>query len=79
MFGKKKRPFKELQKLILRTLRTKKLTKRQIADKIKADWRTIDHQIILLKGQDYVSLLFQHHRMKVYEITKDGLRYLKKL
>lgn len=79
MFGEKKRTYKELQKLILIALRTKKLTKNQISKKTGIRWEVVDRQIILLKGHDYVEIFFAHERMKIFTITKDGLRRLRKL
>lgn len=79
MFGEKKRTYNELQKLILTALRIKKLTKNQIAEKTGIRWEVVDRQLILLKGQDYVELFFAHEKMKIFSITKEGLRYLRKL
>jgi len=76
MFGEKKRTFKELQKLILKALRTKKLTKNQISKKAGIRWEVVDHQLILLKGKDYVEIFFEHERMKIYSITEKGLKLL---
>lgn len=76
MFGEKKRTFKELQKLILRALKTKKLTKNQISKKAGIRWEVVDHQLILLKGKDYVEIFFEHERMKIYSITETGLKLL---
>ena len=79
MFGERKRTYKELQKLILASLRTKKLTKNQISKKTKIRWEVISRQLILLKGQDYVEVFFAHETMKIFTITKEGLNYLRKL
>ncbi len=79
MFGDKKRTFKELQKLILIALRTKKLTKNQIAKKAGIRWEVVDHQLVLLKGRDYVEIFFAHEKMTIYSITEKGLKYLRKL
>ena len=79
MSKKKKRSYKELQKLILRALRTKKLTKNQISRKTSLEWKVVRTQIILLKGHDYVETFFAHETMTIFSITKLGLKYLKKL
>ncbi|MBU0628210.1 MAG: hypothetical protein KKC75_03405 [Nanoarchaeota archaeon] len=79
MFGERKRTYNELQKLILIALRTKKLTKNQIYRKTGIRWEVIDRQIVLLKGRDYVDVFFAHEKMKIYTITNEGLRYLRKL
>ena len=79
MFGEKKRRFSELQKLILQSLRTKKLTKNQISKKAGMRWEVVDHQLILLKGHDLVDIFFAHEKMKIYTITDNGLKYLKKI
>jgi len=79
MFGKKKRKFSEIQLFILRNLRTKQRTIYQIAKKIKTDFRTVRHQLILLRGQGYVNLIFELDHIKVFSITKQGYKYLRKL
>jgi len=79
MFGERKRTYKELQKLILAALRTKKLTKNQISKKTGIRWEVISRQLILLKGNDYAEVFFAHEKMKIFAITKIGLKYLKKL
>lgn len=79
MFGEKKRKFKEIQLEILIQLSNKEATTYQLAKKTKTDFRTIRHQLILLKGQDYVSLVFELNHIKVFAITKKGLNHIKKL
>ena len=79
MFGEKKRKYSELQKLILIALRTKKLTKNQISKKTGIRWEVVDRQLVLLKGRDYVEIFFAHETMKIFTITKEGLKYLRKL
>ena len=78
MFGEKKRSFKELQLVILRKLRTKK-TIYQIAKQTKTDFRTVRHQLILLRGQGYVNLVFEHNHIRVFAITEQGYKYLRKI
>ena len=79
MFGTKKRTFKELQLLILRTLSKKNATIYQIAKKNKLHFHVVQHQLILLKGQDLVSLAFEHGKFRLFSITDQGRKYLKKL
>ena len=79
MFGEKKRSFKEIQLVILRKLRTKQRTIYHIAKKTKTHFRTIRHQLILLKAQGYVNLVFELNHIKVFAITKQGYKYLRKL
>ena len=77
MFGDKKRKFKEIQLVILKTLKSKQATIYQIAKKTKTDFRTIRHQLILLKVQDYVELIFEINHIRVFAITNKGNNYLK--
>ena len=79
MFGTKKRKFSEIQLAVLRALRTKQKTIYQVAQKAKTDFRTIRHQLILLRGQGYVNLIFEHDHIKVFSITAEGYKYLRKL
>lgn len=79
MFGEKKRTFKELQLIILNSLKSNKLTVYEIAKKNSLHFNVVKHQLILLKGQDYVKIAYQHGRFKLFEITKEGLRFLRKL
>ena len=79
MFGTRKRTFRELQILILKTLKNNKLTIYEIAKKASLHFHVVQHQLILLKGQDYVSLDFEHKRFRLYAITKKGVNYLRKI
>ncbi len=79
MFGERKRRFSEIQLVILRTLKTKQRTIYQIAKKTKTDFRTVRHQLILLRGQGYIELVFELNHIRVFAITKDGSRYLREL
>ena len=79
MFGKKKRRFSEIRLVILRELKQKQSTIYQLAKKTKTDFRTIRHQLILLKGQDYASLIFELNHIRVYDITDKGKKYMVKL
>ena len=72
-----RRTYAELQKLILASLKTKKLTKNQIANKTKIRWEAVDRQLILLKGHDLVEVFFAHEKMKIFTITKLGLKKLR--
>jgi len=75
----KRRSYKELQKRILRVLRTKKLNKNEIARKINAEWRVVGNQIVLLRGNGLVDLFFEHEKMSIFNITDRGLKYLRKV
>ena len=79
MFGERKRTFKELQVLILKTLKKDKATIYGIAQATKLHFHVIEHQLILLRGQDYVSLDFEHKRFRLFAITEKGISYLRKL
>jgi len=79
MFGEKKRKFEEIQLGILRSLRTKKHTTYQISKKTRTHFRTVKHQLILLRGQGYVDLVFELDHIKVFAITKQGYKYMRKL
>jgi len=79
MFGEKKRTFTEIQLVILRKLRTKQKTVYQIAKQTKTDFRTVRHQLILLRGQGYIDLVFSLNHIKVFAITELGNKYLRKL
>lgn len=79
MFGEKKREFKEIQLVILRALKAKQATIYQIAKKTKTDFRTVRHQLILLRGQGYVGLVFELNHIKVFAITKEGYSHMRKL
>lgn len=79
MFGERKRTFRELQILILKTLKKENLTIYEIAKLTKLHFNVIEHQLILLKGQDYVKVEFEHKRFRLYAITPHGVKYLRKL
>lgn len=79
MFGNKKRTFKELQRIILKTLNKEDSTIYQIAKKNSLHFDVVKRQLILLKGQDYVVLAFEHKKFKLFSITKEGKKYLRKL
>ena len=79
MFGDRKRTFKELQKLILKTLKKDRLTPNQIAKKAKIRWEVVSHQLVLLKGLGCIEDLLTHPRFRIISITDDGKIYLKEL
>lgn len=79
MFGNRKRTYKELQILILKALKKEKSTIYNITKKISLHFNVVNHQLILLKGQDYVALDFEYKRFKLFAITEKGCKYLRKL
>jgi len=79
MFGNKKRTFKELQILILNALKKRNYTIYEIAKKTSLHFHVVQRQLILLKGQDYVTLTFEHKRFRLFAITEKGLKYLRKI
>ena len=79
MFGTKKRTFKELQVIILKALKQENLTIYQISKQTKLHFHVVKHQLILLKGQDYAEVVFEHGKFKLFSITKEGKKYLRKI
>ena len=75
MFGSKKRTFKSLQTIILKTLQNEKHTPYEIAKKTSLHFNVVQNQLILLKGHDYVN---EHKHFKLFTITEKGLKYLSK-
>ncbi len=79
MYGTKKRTYRELQILILKTLKKEDKTIYDIAKDQKLHFHVVERQLILLKGRDYASLAFEHKRFRLYAITDKGMKYLRKL
>ena len=79
MFGTRKRTYKELQALILKAIKKEELTTYEIVKKTKLHFHVVKRQLILLKGQDYVSLAFKHKQFRLFAITQEGLKYLRKI
>lgn len=79
MFGERKRTYRELQILILKALKKEKLTIYELAKRTSLHFHVVQHQLILLKGQDYVTLAFKHKRFKLFSIIDEGLKYLRKI
>ena len=77
MAGTGKRRFNELQKLILRSLKKKPLTINEISGKAGINWNSTSHQLILLKGNEYVREIFSHRRLRVFEITEKGRKKIR--
>ena len=77
MFGENKRTFGELQLIIMRALKDRKATPYEIARRTSLHFSVVEHQLILLKGQDYAALVFEHGRFKLFAITEKGKEYLK--
>ena len=67
-----------MQILILKTLKKERLTIYEIAKKASLHLHVVQHQLILLKGQDYVKIDFKRKRFKLFAITKMGLNYLRR-
>jgi predicted transcriptional regulator len=78
MTGKGKRRFKDLQRLILRTLAKSTKTINEISESAKINWNSTSRQLILLKGHELVREIFSHKRLRVFEITDKGRRVLKR-
>ena len=75
--GTGKRRFKELQFLILKSLKNNPLTINEISERSGVNWNSTSHQLILLKGHEYVKEIFRHKRLRLFEITDEGERVLK--
>lgn len=76
---RKKRTFEELRSLILLALRKNNLTKNQISAKTGIRWEVVSHQLVTLRGLGYVDIFFEHEKMTIYTMTKDGEKYLIKI
>ena len=76
MTGKGKRKFIQLQKAILKSLKNQNLTINEISAKSKVSWNSTSHQLILLKGHEYVKEVFRHRRLRIFEITEKGKEFL---
>ena len=74
MFGESKRTFKELQKEILKVLKSKDSTVNDLRLKTKIHPYVIEHQLVLLRGKEYVDLVFSHGKFKLFSVTKEGKR-----
>lgn len=79
MFGDRKRTYRELQILILKALKKEDLTVYELSKKTSLHFHVVKHQLILLKGQDYTEVAFKHKRFKLFAITEQGLKYLRKI
>lgn len=79
MYGNRKRTYKELQLIILKSLNKGKKTIYDISKENKLHFHVVERQLVLLKGNDYVTLSFEHKRFKLYELTLKGSKYLRKL
>jgi len=77
MFGDKKRTFRELQMIILETLKERDSTIYEISKKTSLHFHVVRRQLILLRGQDYVAIGFEHKRFKLFSITEKGKKYLR--
>lgn len=78
MTGAGKRRFRELQALILKSLKNRPLTLNEIASESGINWNSTARQIILLKGKDCVKEIFSHRRLRIFEITEKGKKQLAK-
>ena len=78
MYGEKKRTFNELQSIILEALKKRNQTIYEIAKKTSLHFNVVQHQLILLRGQDYVALVFEYNRFKLFAITEKGMKLVEK-
>ncbi len=78
MFGRKKRKFSEIQLSILKRLRRGKKTIYQLSKETRTHFRTIRHQLVLLRGHGYVDLAFELDHIKIFAINNKGEEYLKR-
>ena len=79
MFGTRKRTYKELQILILRALKKEKSTIYEVAKKRALHFHVAERQLILLEKLGYVALDFGYGRFRLFAITENGLKYLRKI
>lgn len=79
MFGERKRNYRELQIIILKALKKDNLTIYELAKRTKLHFNVVQHQLILLKGQDYASLVFEHRKFRLFGITPKGAEHLRKV
>tara|TARA_Y100000310_G_scaffold278082_1_gene296308 strand:+ start:430 stop:768 length:339 start_codon:yes stop_codon:yes gene_type:complete len=79
MFGDRKRTYRELQLIILKTLKKGNFTIYELAKRAKLHFNVVQHQLILLKGQDYVDLVFEHKKFRLFGMSEKGKKYLRKL
>ncbi|MEA2037802.1 MAG: hypothetical protein U9O94_09920 [Nanoarchaeota archaeon] len=78
MPGTKRKTFLELQRLMLKSLVGESKTAYGIAKANSIRLHVVKHQLILLKGKDLVSLVFERKRFRLYSITEKGLKLLGK-
>jgi len=74
-----KRKHKEIRKLILENLKDKILSINEISTSIKSKWNVANNHLIWLKGKEFVKETMTHRRLRLFEITKKGKEYLKKM
>lgn len=73
-----RRTHKKIRFLILYSLKYEKKSIHEISIKAGVNWRTTELHLTFLKGKEYVSEVFRHHQLRIFEITKLGLKQLKK-
>jgi len=67
---RKKRTFEELRRAIITELSKGEKTVNQIAEATKAQWRTIDKQLIYLIGLGKVQPVFLSKYVKIYKLAE---------
>ncbi|MEA2035935.1 MAG: winged helix-turn-helix domain-containing protein [Nanoarchaeota archaeon] len=76
---RKRRTYRELQMSILKALRGKEHTTYEISQKTDLHFHVVQRQLIRLKGQDYITLIFEHNQFKLFGITDKGIKHLRKI
>lgn len=77
MTGTGKRKFIELQRLILKSLKKRRLSINEISESARINWNSTSRQLVLLKGMDFVREVFSHQRLRVFELTEKGKREMR--
>lgn len=77
--NKERRTNKDIRHLILYSLKNKDRSIHEIAANTNINWRTTELHLTFMKGREYVSEVFRHHQLRIFKLTDQGLKQLKKI
>jgi len=71
-----KRTFKEIRRILLRKLATGPKNINQLSDVAGVNWKTVDNHLIYFIGRGWAKEVYSSPKLRVYDITENGIHEL---
>jgi len=71
-----KRRFRDIRRLILKSLYSGRKTVNQVSSETDINWKTVDNHLIYLVGKGLVEVVFSSPYVKIFQLTETGNDYV---